>query len=234
MHVHWGLPTHPSVSMLAHMQSHFAMTSATASPADVASKVRGAAGLLRGLAPKPGQLWSLRHAAATYAAHGWAVVPGAYSVDGRDQSPRPRGGRTSSLAPLPDKWQEAATTDVMQVARWWARHAWVILLPTGGRVEVVELPAELGQATVDRMRERVVPVAVEAGRRWLLFCAAQPEKVSTSDDEWRAGVLLHSAGSWVPVPPIGRSRDRFNWLLSPWACGWRLPHTRDVLAAARG
>lgn len=221
--------------MLAHMQSHFAMTSATGPPQpDSVSRVRGAAGLLRGFAPKPGQLWSLRHAAATYAAHGWAVVPGAYAGDGRSRSPRPRAGRTASLAPLPDKWEEAATTDVMQVARWWARHAWVILLPTGRRIEVVEMPAHLGQVAVDRLQERVGPVAVEAGQRWLLFCSAQHCNVSTSDDEWRSGVLLHSTGSWVPVPPIGRSRDRLNWLKSPWSCGWRLPKTSDVLAAARG
>jgi len=122
----------------------------------------------------------------------------------------------------------------MQVARWWARHAWVILLPTGCQVEVVEMPAHLGQVTVDRLQERVGPVAVEAGQRWLLFCSAQTGTVSTSDDEWRSGVLLHSTGSWVPVPPIGRSRDRLTWLKSPWSCGWRLPDTSDVLTAARG
>ncbi len=221
--------------MLTHMQSHFAMTSAIGPPeADVASKVRGAAGLLRGLAPKPGQLWSVRHAAATYAAHGWAVVPGAYAVDGRSRSPRPRGDRTASLTPLLKNWEQEATTDVMQVARWWARHSWVILLPTGSRVEVVEMPGDMGQAAVDRLAEQVGPVAVEAGQRWLLFCAAEPGVVTTSDDEWRAGVLLHSTGSWVPVPPIGRSRDRLSWVRSPWACGWRLPRTSVVLAAARG
>ncbi|MGB9377369.1 MAG: bifunctional DNA primase/polymerase [Mycobacteriales bacterium] len=177
-------------------------------------------------------MWSLRHSAATYAAHGWPVVPGAYAVEG-SRSPRLCGARTS-LAPLSESWQEAATTDVMQVARWWARHAWVILLPTGRGVDVVEMPAAIGQATVDLLDEHIGPVAVEAGQRWLVFCSARPGAATTTGDESRAGVLLHTLGSWVPVPPIGRARDRLTWLRSPWACGWRLPDAGSVLAAARG
>jgi len=236
LHVHLFLLLHGFQSMLAHMRSHFVTTSATrSSEAGFGGKLRGAPALLRGLAFKPGRLGAFRHAAAVYAARGWAVVPGAYAVDGGgSRSPFPQDGRTSSLVPLPRRWEEAATTDATQIARWWARHAWVILLPTGGHVEVVEMPADLGKVVVDRLQTRVGPIAVEADQRWLVFCSAAPGTVTTSDDEWRAGVLLHSTGSWVPVPSIRRPRNGLSWLRPPWFCEWRLPHTSDVLAAARG
>ncbi len=180
----------------------------------------------------PGRVWSLRHAAATCATHGWHILPGAYALDGKTGCPRPEG-RRARLHPQPEHWQQAATTDVMQIARWWSREAWVILLSTGPAVEVVEMPAELGLATVERLGEGVGPVAVECGQRWMLYCAAETGTISTSDDEWRAGVLLHTTGSWVPVPPIAGTRAGLGWFRAPWVVGWHLPPTREVLAAAR-
>ncbi len=198
---------------------------------DGATKVRTMQ-VVKRLRHPPGRVWSLRHAAATYATHGWHILPGAYAIDGKAGCPRPEG-RRARLHPLPEHWQQEATTDVMQIARWWSRHAWVILLAAGPAIEVVEMPAELGQATVERLGDGVGPVAVESGQRWLLYCAAQAGTASTSDDEWRAGVLLHTSGSWVPVPPIAGTRAGLGWFRPPWVVGWHLPSTREVLAAAR-
>ncbi len=220
--------------MLAHMQEHFATTNAGLG--DVGGAGRAVGGILRGLRQPPGQVWSLRHAAATYAAHGWAVVPGGYTAGGAPASTRQPG--RASLHPVPEHWQHAATTDIMQVARWWARQPWIILLPTGPDLQVVEMPAGLGQRTADRLGGAAGPIAVEAGQRWLMFCRPQPDltqtaPVSTSEEESRAGLLLHTSGSWVPVPPIGRTRDRLSWLRPPWTVGWRLPDTADIVTAAR-
>lgn len=179
-----------------------------------------------------GRVWSLRHAAATYAARGWPIVPGVYAIDGKD-GPSPPDGHRASLHPLPERWEQAATTDVMQVARWWSRQAWVILLAAMPAVEVVEMPAELGAGTVGRLGEAAGPVAVAAGQRWLLFSSAEAGTASTSDDEWRAGVLLHTTGSWVPLPPIAGTSAGMGWSRPPWVVGWALPPTREVLAAAR-
>ncbi len=198
---------------------------------DEATKVRTVQAMKR-LRHPPGRVWSLRHAAATYAAHGWPIVPGAYAIDGKTGCPRPEG-RRARLHPLPEDWKQAATTDVMQIARWWSRNAWVILLLAGPAVEVVEMPAELGAWTVDRLGEAAGPVALQSGQRCLLFCSAEVGSVSTSDDEWRAGVLLHTSGSWVPVPPIAGTRAGLAWSRPPWVVGWQLPPTREVLAAAR-
>ncbi|MEP6696237.1 MAG: bifunctional DNA primase/polymerase [Pseudonocardiales bacterium] len=205
--------------------------------ADALAAVDGAAkartlGVMHRLRHPPGRVWSLRHAAATYAAHGWPIVPGAYSVDGKGGSPRP-DGRRARLCPLPEQWQDAATTDVMQIGRWWSRQAWVILLAAGPSVNVVEMPAALGQATVERLADGAGPVALGSGQRWLLYCAAEAGTAATSDDQWRAGVLLHTTGSWVPVPPIAGTRAGFGWFRPPWVVGWHLPPTRQVLAAAR-
>lgn len=180
----------------------------------------------------PGRVRSVRRAAAAYAAHGWPVVPGAYAAGGRCGCPR-LGCRRAGLHPLPEQWEQAATTDTDQVGRWWARHAWEILLPTGYGVEVVELSAEVGRATAERLGERAGPIAVVADQRWLLLCAPEPDRIGASDEEWRAGLLLHTRGSWVPVPPNGGTRGRAGWFRPPWVVGWRLPGTREVLAAVR-
>jgi Bifunctional DNA primase/polymerase, N-terminal len=183
---------------------------------------------------QPARVRPLRHAAVAYATHGWAVMPGAFAVDGRCGCQRP-GCRRVGVHPLVEPWEPAATTDILQVARWWARQAWAILLPTGYRVEVIETPAELGRAMVGVLGDRAGPVAVMPGRRWLLFCAARAdaEVVAATDEEWRAGLLLHTRGSWVPVPPNGGARGRLGWFRPPWIVGWRLPPTQEVLTTAR-
>jgi hypothetical protein len=179
-----------------------------------------------------GRVRVLRRAAAVYAAHGWPVVPGAYAVGGQCGCSR-LGCRRAGLHPLLEQWEQAATTDVLQVGRWWARQAWAILLRTGPRVEVVDVSADVGAATAHRLSERAGPIALSGGHRWLLFCAAEEEPVDPTDDDWRAGLLVHTQGSWVPVPADGRMRGRAGWLRPPWLVGWRLPGTREVLAAAR-
>ncbi|HSV64633.1 MAG TPA: bifunctional DNA primase/polymerase [Mycobacteriales bacterium] len=180
----------------------------------------------------PGRVRSVRRAAVSYAAHGWPVIPGVYANGGRCGCPR-IGCRRAGLHPLPEGWEQAATTDVLQVGCWWARHAWAILLPTGQTVNVVELPTELGPATASRLGDRAGPIAAAPGHRWLLFCAAEVERVTTSEEEWRSGLLLHSRGSWVPVPSNGGARGRSGWIRPPRIVGWRLPGTGEVLAAAR-
>ena len=179
-----------------------------------------------------GRVRALRRAAAVYATHGWPVVPGAYAVGGRCGCSR-LGCRRAGLHPLLEQWEQAATTDVLQVGRWWARQAWAILLRTGHRVEVVDVSADVGAATAHRLSERAGPIAVSGSHRWLLFCAAEDDPVNPTDDDWRAGLLVHTQGSWVPVPADNRMRGRAGWLRPPWLVGWRLPGTREVLAAAR-
>jgi hypothetical protein len=167
-----------------------------------------------------------------YAGRGWAVVPGAYGSGARCGCAR-LGCRKAGLHPLFDHWDQAASTDVTEVARWWARHAWEILLPTGQGTDVLELPGPVGRATADLLGERAGPIAVLPGHRWLLLCAPDGRTATTSEQESRSGVLLHTQGSWVPVPPNGGMRGRGGWYRPPWVVDWRVPGTTEVLAAAR-
>lgn len=193
----------------------------------------GVGGIVRLVRNRLAQVRVLRLAAAAYAAHGWAVLPGAYAVDGRCECQRADCTRIG-IHPLVEQWARAATTDILQIARWWARDAWAILLPTSPRVEVIEVPATLGRPTIKVLGDRVGPVAVMSDKRWLLFCAADPEvDVVTTDEEWRSRLTFHTSGSWVPVPPSGGAPDQLGWLRPPQLVGWRLPPTQDVLAAAR-
>jgi hypothetical protein len=181
----------------------------------------------------PGRVRSVRRAAVAYAERGWAVVPGAYRSGVARCGCAWLGCRKAGLHPLFDQWDRAASTDVVQVATWWARHAWEILLPTGNGTDVLEVPGPVGRATADLLGERAGPIAVLPGHRWLLLCAADERTVTTSEQESRAGVLLHTQGSWVPVPPNGGMRGRGGWFRPPWVVDWRLPGTTEVLAAAR-
>jgi bifunctional DNA primase/polymerase-like protein len=185
----------------------------------------------------PGRVRSVRRAAVAYAERGWAVVPGAYGSGGRRRTTRCECGRLgcrkAGLHPLFDQWDRTASTDVSEVAGWWARHAWEILLPTGHGTDVLEVPGPVGRATADLLGERAGPIAVLPGHRWLLLCATGERTVTTSEQESRAGVLLHSQGSWVSVPPNGGMRGRGGWFRPPWVVNWRLPGTTEVLAAAR-
>jgi Bifunctional DNA primase/polymerase, N-terminal len=179
----------------------------------------------------PGRVRSVRRAAVAYAERGWAVVPGAYGSGSRCQCRL--GCRKSGLHPLFDQWDRAVTTDVTEVAEWWSRHAWEILLPTGHGTDVLELPGPVGRSTADLLGDRAGPIVVLPGHRWLLLCAPDGRTVTTSEQESRAGMLLHTRGSWVPVPPNGGMRGRGGWFRPPWVVDWRLPGTTEVLAAAR-
>jgi Bifunctional DNA primase/polymerase, N-terminal len=179
----------------------------------------------------PGRVRSVRRAAVAYAERGWAVVPGAYGSGARCNCRL--GCRKSGLHPLFDQWELAASADVAEVAEWWSRHAWEILLPTGLGTDVLELPGQVGRETADLLGERAGPIAVLPGHRWLLLCVPDGRTVTTSEQESRAGVLLHTQGSWVPVPPNGGMRGRGGWFRPPWVVDWRLPGTTEVLAAAR-
>src|SRR5262249_58631112 len=95
------------------------------------------------------------------------------------------------------------------------------------------VPADGGEATVQRLGGGAGPIAQSGSHRWMLFCTAEPDPVEASEDDLRAGLLVHTQGSWVPVPARGRARGKAGWIRPPWVVGWRLPGTRDVLAAAR-
>jgi hypothetical protein len=105
----------------------------------------------------------------------WPVAPGEYLVPGR-------GRRRCSCArygcPRPgehpiDDWEQLASTDPATVRDWWWREPDApIVLPTGRRFDVVEVPAAAGRQAVERLDGQGVgcgPVAVTYRGRFQFF-----------------------------------------------------------------
>ena len=85
----------------------------------------------------------LRRAALRYAAHGWAVTPGACLTHGRFTCGRP-GCPIMGCHPALESHQDEASTDPARVARWWRRRPHAVLLVTGSVFDAIEVPATLG------------------------------------------------------------------------------------------
>src|SRR5690348_6142040 len=96
----------------------------------------------------------LRRAAVRYAEQGWHVVPGAYLVGrrlGKHGGPRrfdcgEIGCRTVACHPTPDDWETMRRLTVTGVNEWWRVHPYSVLLATGHRFDVLEVPGRLGRA----------------------------------------------------------------------------------------
>ena len=170
----------------------------------------------------------LRAGALCLVDHRWPVVPGTWWRDGgwsggsagRDSAPALAGGVAE------------ASTDPAQVARWWSREPFAVLLCTGGVLDVLEMPAWMGRRVAAALRATGVPAplaATPAGRWWFPVIAGAAMPAS-----WLAaeGVVLHGGGSWVIAPPSECADGLVHWRVSPSACGWRLPSASVVHSAA--
>ena len=81
----------------------------------------------------------LRRAALRYAAHGWAVTPGAYLAGHRFACGR-AGCPIMGCHPAIESWEDDSSTDPARVTRWWRRRPYTVLLATGGKFDVLEVP----------------------------------------------------------------------------------------------
>jgi hypothetical protein len=169
----------------------------------------------------------LRAAALGFAEHGWPVVPGEF-----------RNGRMlPAVSELPDG-ARGASSDPAQVAAWWARRPFGILLATGTVLDVIEAPADVGRALCASLRAHgeLVPVAATSiGRWWIPVAAGCDQWSGGSEAAARAGVRLISRGALVPAPPSECMHGFVHWRVSPAACGWRLPsgsHLGELVEAA--
>src|ERR1700753_3399074 len=85
----------------------------------------------------------LRRAAMRYAAHGWAVTPGACLDGHRFDCARP-GCPIMGCHPAIGSWEDEASADPMRIRAWWRRRPHTVLLATGVAFDVIEAPAALG------------------------------------------------------------------------------------------
>ena len=86
----------------------------------------------------------LRRAALRYAHRGWLVVPGAFLIGDRYACGTPCPSR--SCHPAVQHWEKLASSDLSDVKHWWWRRLFFILMSTGHAVDVIEIPARLGNS----------------------------------------------------------------------------------------
>jgi len=159
----------------------------------------------------------LRRAAVRYAAHGWAVVPGAARSGERFRCES--GCPTVTCHPDWTEWESTATTDPDWVAALWAFRPRAILLATGAAFDVLEVPAFLGAGTERGLARG--PVAVTGAGRWMFL--VRPGTRLRPELAERPDVVRHGAGSWIPAPPTRTTEGRVRWLIDPEEVRWRLP-----------
>lgn len=171
----------------------------------------------------------LRAEALRFADHDWPVVPGTFPQGERwaGRADAPQDGPV----PVPADWPARASTELAQVSSWWSGLPYSVLIPTGSRLDVIEVPATIGRrvAAVLRSAGRLVPIAVTPTGQWLFPVAPgeplRPELVG------RVGVVLHGRGSWVPAPPSMFFQGSVHWRVRPVSCGWQLPEPYSVQQA---
>jgi hypothetical protein len=160
---------------------------------------------------------------------GWAIAPGAW-WDPRVEQYRCRrvGCLTTGTIHAADGMAPRSDPSA------WADDPATILLITGHGIDVVELP--LGTTPPEAIFSRALlpgPVALWASvrPRLLVFAAttgggAVPDHLPAGLPE---GALLHSAGSYVPLPPSRVRTGDVVWMRPPQSLHWQLPELSEVV-----
>ncbi|GIE96703.1 bifunctional DNA primase/polymerase [Paractinoplanes rishiriensis] len=171
----------------------------------------------------------LRRAAIRYAEHGWPVTPGARLTGHRFLCGRP-GCPIMTCHPALESWEDSASTDLGRVHSWWRHGAYTVLLATGWRFDVLEVPASLGLRVLGTSRllgaGALGPVAVTAAGRWMFL--TRPGSPLRSELDHRLDVVRHGLGSWIPAPPTRMLEGPVRWAVRPERTQWRLPEAEVV------
>jgi Bifunctional DNA primase/polymerase, N-terminal len=139
----------------------------------------------------------LRDAALNATRWGWPITPGTFL--GTDRRWHGREDATG-LGPISDTWRDTPITDPAHAQAIWSQQPYGVLLVCGRGVDVLELPHRVfGLLPAPEVEQ--VPLAATATppRRWLLFTATGSGALSS--ELAQAKVRLHTAGTWVALPP---------------------------------
>ncbi|GAA2626792.1 bifunctional DNA primase/polymerase [Paractinoplanes durhamensis] len=179
----------------------------------------------------------MRRHAVRFAAHGWAVTPGAFLTGHRFACGRP-GCPIMAGHPAMESWEDSASTDPGLVHRWWRHRPYAVLLATGRRFDALEVPASLGLRVFGATRLHRAgagPVAVTAAGRWMFL--VRPGLPLRAELDRRMDVVRHGRGSWIPAPPTRMPEGPVRWAVSPEQTQWMLPApelVQGLLAEAIG
>lgn len=169
----------------------------------------------------------LRAQAIGLAWRGWQVMPGTYPAG--NQWVGGSGRRSDVPTPVFEDWaQRVDTAPAGEIADWWNGEPYSLLVATGKTLDAIEVGDDLGRQTAAVLRSTgfPVPIAATPSGRWLFLVEAGERlhsELAASDD-----VILHSAGSWIPLPPSAFLSGIVHWRVRPEVCGWDLPSSRIV------
>ncbi|HEU5474313.1 MAG TPA: bifunctional DNA primase/polymerase [Actinophytocola sp.] len=156
----------------------------------------------------------------------WPVLPGTYPAGGH------WAGRTdapdSGPVPVHDDWQERIGSTPEEVAGWWTGRPYNLLLATGGTLDAVEMGSGLGTGVARVLRSIGLPVPIigTPNGRWLFLVQASARLADGLAGH--ADVVVHGAGSWVPLPPSQFPHGVAHWRVRPEVCGWHIPEAHIV------
>lgn len=168
----------------------------------------------------------LRAQAIGLAYRGWHVMPGTYPAGSAWV-----GGGTSHLTgpdPVHADWTDRVGASADEVAEWWNGEAFSVLVATGSVLDAIEVGTDIGRRTTAMLRAagQPVPIAATPSGRWLFLTKAGqslPSELAEHED-----VVLHGAGSWIPLPPTAYEHGIVHWRVRPEVCGWELPTPHTV------
>lgn len=156
----------------------------------------------------------------------WPVLPGSYPAGG--QWAGRADAQDSGPVPVHDDWQERVGSSPDEVAGWWAGHPYNLLLATGVTLDAVEVGSALGTRVARVLRSVGMPVPIigTPNGQWLFLTQTSRGLA----DEWagHADIVVHGAGSWVPLPPTQFEHGVVHWRVRPEVCGWQIPETHIV------
>jgi hypothetical protein len=160
----------------------------------------------------------LRAQAIGLAWRGWQVMPGTYPA------------ANDGPVPVFEDWAERINTATAgEIADWWnGEQPHSLLVATGKTLDAIEVGDELGRQTAAVLRSTGLPVPIAAtpSGRWL-FLTEAGEKLH-SELAGNADIVLHTAGSFIPLPPSTFLQGIVHWRVRPEVCGWDLPASRVV------
>jgi hypothetical protein len=178
----------------------------------------------------------LRSAALRYAGHGWAITPGA-CLDGQRFACDRAGCPIMGCHPAIECWEDDASTDPARISAWWRSRPHSVLLATGWKFDVVEVPASLGLRVLGAARlhagihgpdraDARGPVAVTPSGRWMFL--VRPGVPLRPELQLRLDVVRHGRGSWIPAAPSRMPDGPVRWAVSPDRTQWHLPASAAV------
>ncbi|MDN5860839.1 MAG: hypothetical protein L0H84_19720 [Pseudonocardia sp.] len=141
-----------------------------------------------------------------------------------------------------DSYRAVYGAELRAAAREFSDHGWPVIEPdeatvavvTGTALDILEVPAALGRLVSARLRADglVVPIAATPTGSWYLPLAAG--SALPAELGGMSGVVLHSGGTTVLMPPSTVPDGWVHWRVAPAISGYAVPAAEELLVAAVG